>query len=138
MQIILDLVRTTNISFILKLYFFFFLFRLTFIFLDLGVFPLTLHHWNQKLLRKSREILYFKHLQGRLQSNKWLETQMENYYYHVFQLFFPASAVGTETDAEKSVSCPGGGLCSLGGQCPLSPLLGFYWKASIKHLVNEL
>lgn len=42
---------------------------------------------------------------------------MENDYYHVFQLLFPASALGTESAAEESVSCPCGRLCSLGGQC---------------------
>lgn len=42
---------------------------------------------------------------------------MENDFYHVFQLFFPASALGTETAAEESISCPGGGLYSLCGQC---------------------
>lgn len=30
--------------------------------------------------------------------------------------FYPASASGTEAAAEESISCPGGGLCSLCGQ----------------------
>lgn len=57
MQIIPDLVLTTNISSILELYFF--SPQINFHFLVLGVIPLTLHHWNQKLLRKNREKFLF-------------------------------------------------------------------------------
>lgn len=87
---------------------------------------------------------------------------MENDLHHVFQLFFPASALGPEAAAEEGVSCAGGELCSLCGQrmakspaatrsparplgtaaagppqeLPALPPTGFCWEAFRKHLAK--